>query len=110
MRQNSIIEDGGTEKQSIWAELPSFVERGDDYIDGWKPGEPSGDFTLDFLMGEIFADIAVKHTREIKDPAFVWFVMAAIYFKTTRGLIVMGATEQGFLNRLARLAYVGSLN
>ncbi len=110
MRQNSIIEDGGTEKQSIWAELPSFVKRGDDYIDGWKPGEPSGNFTLDFLMGEIYADIAVKHAREIKDPAFVWFVMAAIYFKTARGLIVMGATEQGFLNRLARLAYVGSLN
>jgi hypothetical protein len=74
------------------------------------PPKPSGDFTLDFLMGEIYADIAVKHAREIKDPAFVWFVMAAIYFKTARGLIVMGATEQGFLNRLARLAYVGSLN
>jgi hypothetical protein len=37
-------------------------------------------------------------------------VMAAIYFKTTRGLIRMGETEQGFLNRIARLAYVGSLN
>jgi hypothetical protein len=95
---------------AIWAELPLFVELGDDYIDGWKPGEPSGDFTLDFLMGEIYADIAVKYAREIRDPAFVWFVMAAIYFKTARGLIVMGATEQGFLNRLARLAYVGSLN
>jgi hypothetical protein len=35
---------------------------------------------------------------------------AAIYFKTTRGLIVMGGVEQGFLNRLARLAYVGSLS
>ena len=83
---------------------------GDDYIDGWKPARAIGDVDLDFLMGEIYADIAVKHAREIKDPAFVWFVMAAIYFKTARGLIVMGATEQGFLNRLARLAYVGSLN
>ena len=106
----STIMDGGGEKQSIWAELPSFVERGDDYIDGWKPGEPSGDFILDFLLGEIYADIAVKHAREIKDPAFVGFVMAAIYFKTARGLIVMGGCEQGFLGRVARLAYVGSLN
>ncbi len=37
-------------------------------------------------------------------------VQAAIYFKTTRGLVVMGGIEQGFLNRLARLAYVGSLS
>jgi hypothetical protein len=95
---------------AIWAELPSFVELGDDYIDGWKPAPAIGDDDLDTLMGEFYADIAVKHAREIKDPGFVWFVMAAIYFKTARGLIVMGATEQGFLNRLARLAYVGSLN
>jgi hypothetical protein len=95
---------------AIWAELPLFVERGDDYIDGWKPGEPSGDFTLDFLLGEIYADIAVKHAREIRDPSFIAFVMAAIYFKTARGLIVMGGCEQGFLGRVARLAYVGSTN
>lgn len=37
-------------------------------------------------------------------------VIDRLNFKTARGLIVMGATEQGFLNRLARLAYVGSLN
>jgi hypothetical protein len=72
--------------------------------------EPSGDFTLDFLMGEIYADIAVKHARAIEDSVFVGFVMAAIYFKTARGPIVMGGCEQSFLGRVARLAYVGSLN
>jgi predicted TIM-barrel enzyme len=107
---NSIIEDDSAEKQSIWAELPSFVERGDGFIDGWKPAPAIGDDDLDKLMGELYADIAVRHARQIQDPAFVGMVLAAIYFKTTRGLIVMGATEQGFLNRLARLAYVGSLN
>jgi hypothetical protein len=107
---NSSIEDGGTEKQSIWAALPSFVERGDGYIDGWKPPEPVGDDGMDRMLGELFADIAIRYAREIKDPAFVSMVMAAIYFKTTRGLIKMGATEQGFLTRLARLAYVGSLS
>ena len=106
----SIIEDHSFEKQSIWPELPSFVERGDGYIDGWKPSEPSGDASLDTLLGELYADIAVKYAREVRDPAFVGMVMAAIYFKTTRGLIRMGETEQGFLNRIARLAYVGSLN
>jgi hypothetical protein len=107
---DSTIGDYRDEKQSLWAELPSFVERGDGYIDGWKPAPPIGDDDLDTLMGELYADIAVRHARQIRDPAFVGMVLAAIYFKTTRGLIAMGATEQGFLMRLARLAYVGSLN
>jgi hypothetical protein len=109
MRQSSIDHDGGG-KQSIWAELPSFVERGDGYIDGWKPAEPAGDDDLDRLLGELYADAAVKYAREIRDPAFVGMVMAAIYFKTTRGHIKMGAIEQGFLNRISRLAHVGSLS
>ncbi len=107
---NGSIDDADAGQQSIWADLPAFVERGSDYFDGWKPGEPSGDVGLDTLLGEIYADIAVRHARAVHDPAFVGMVMAAIYFKTTRGLIKMGATEQGFLTRIARLAYVGSLN
>jgi hypothetical protein len=106
----SILADGDTEKQSIWAELPSFVECGDGYFDGWKPPEPVGDEEFDRMLGELLAEVAVKYAREIKDPTFVGMVMAAIYFKTSHGLIKMGATEQGFLNRLARLAYVGSTN
>jgi hypothetical protein len=82
----------------------------DGYIDGWKPGEPTGDYVLDFMTGVLYADIAVKHARQIKDPAFVGFVLATIYFKATRRLIEMGGREQGFLDRLARLAYAGSLN
>jgi hypothetical protein len=98
------------ENPAAWTELPAFVERGPDYFDGWKPPEPVGDEYMDGLLGELFADAAVRYAREIRDPAFVGMVMAAIYFKTTRGLIKMGATEQGFLRRVARLAYVGSLN
>jgi hypothetical protein len=107
---NSTINDGVRGKQTIWGDLPVFVECGDGYVDGWKPAEPTGDYDMDTLLGEIYADIAIKHAREVRDPAFVGMVMAAIYFKTTRGLIRMGATEQGFLNRIARLAYVGSLS
>lgn len=111
------IDDDATGKQSIsgenpaiWAELPIFVERGPDYFDGWKPAEPTGDDATDRLLGEIYADIAIKHARAVRDPAFVTMVMAAIYFKTARRLIRMGQTEQGFLDRIARLAYVGSTN
>jgi hypothetical protein len=49
---DSTIGDYRDEKQSVWAELPSFVERGDGYIDGWKPAPPIGDDDLDTLMGE----------------------------------------------------------
>jgi hypothetical protein len=79
-------------------------------FDGWKPPEPVGDEEFDRILGELFADVAVRYAREIKDPAFIGMVMAAIYFKTARGLIKMGPTEQGFLFRIARLSYVGSLN
>ena len=50
---NGTIDDAEAGQQSIWAELPSFVERGSGYIDGWKPSEPTGDFDLDFLTGEL---------------------------------------------------------
>jgi hypothetical protein len=60
-------------------------------------------YALDFMTGELYADIAVRHARQIKDPAFIAMV-------PTRGLTAMGGVEQGFLNRLARLAYVGSLS
>jgi hypothetical protein len=108
---NSTIDDDcGLRQPFDVVELPAFMEWGEGYIDGWKPGEPTGDYALDFMTGELYADIAVKHARQIKDPAFVGLVLATIYFKATRRLIEMGGREQGFLDRLARLAYAGSLN
>jgi hypothetical protein len=106
----NTIADDSPGKQPAYSELPAFVERGDGYIDGWKPPEPWGDAVLDTMLGELYADIAVKHARAVQDPAFIGLVLATIYFKTTRGLIRMGETEQGFLIRIARLAYAGSLN
>lgn len=109
MNGNTIDDDGGAQ-QSVWAGLPVFVDHGADYIDGWKPAQPIGDAALDFMTGELYADIAVKHARHVKDQKFIGFVLAAIYFKTTRGIIQMGDIEQGFLDRLARFAYAGSMN
>jgi hypothetical protein len=107
---NASIDDDGRGKQSIWGDLPSFVERGPVLYRRVEAGRTAGHDDLDRLLGELYADAAVKYAREIKDPAFVGMVMAAIYFKTTRGHIKMGSTEQGFLSRIARLAYVGSLS
>lgn len=104
------IDDGALEKQAVWTDLPVFVVLTDDEIDGWKPPDPTGDDDMDHLLGGFYADIAVRHARAIKDPAFITMVMAAIYYKTSRGLIPMGQTEQGFLSRLAKLSYLGSLN
>lgn len=98
-----------SESPAIWTELPAFVDRGPDYFDGWKPAEPTGDDDMDRMLGEIYADVAVRYARAVRDPGFVAVVMAAIYFKAARGMIRMGETEQAFLNRIARLAYVGSL-
>ena len=65
---------------------------------------------LNFLLGELYADIAVRHARAVNNPDFIGMIMAAIFFKTAHGLIRMGDTEQAFLNRIAKLAYVGSLS
>lgn len=73
----------------------------------------------------IIASLALQHgcpidtirhpltrTGSAGDPlvAFVGLVLATIYFKAARRLIEMGGREQGFLDRLVRLAYAGSLN
>jgi ubiquinone/menaquinone biosynthesis C-methylase UbiE len=56
------------------------------------------------------AKAVAEMARVVRPRGQIAMVQAAIYFKTTRGLIAMGGVEQGFLNRLARLAYVGSLS
>jgi hypothetical protein len=105
-RRQSVAGDN----PAVWAELPFFVESGPGYYDCWRVGDPSGDNDMDRMLGELYADIAVRYARAVRNPAFVAAVMSTIYFKTARGLIPMGATERAFLSRIAGLAYVGSLN
>ena len=106
LRQKPVAGDN----PAIWTELPPFVEHRPGYFDGWTPGEATGDDDMDRMLGELYADIAIRHARAVNNPDFIGMVMAAIYFKTARGLIKMGETERGFLNRIARLAYVGALS
>jgi hypothetical protein len=65
---------------------------------------------LERIMGEIYADLAMRHAREIRQPDFISMVMAAIFYKTTHGFIRMGSLEQGFIGRISQLSYLGSLN
>ena len=91
--------------------MPCFMEQGPNYIDGWKPpGEVCGDYDLDFMTGEIYADIAVQYARKIKDHKVLGLIISTIQSKALRGQLVIGGLECGFFDRLGRLAYVGSLN
>jgi hypothetical protein len=99
--------------EALNIEPPCFVSMGPDYYDGWNPPSDARSPAhpdLEELVGEFYADIAVAHARKIGQYAFITMVMAAIFYKTTHGHIRMGALEQGFLGRIGRLAYVGSLN
>lgn len=104
------IDQGRDLQQPDSGTLPPFVTIGPRHADGWKVPEATGDYELDFALGGIYAEMAVKHARAINNPAFVSFVMASIYYKAVSGRIRIGGTEQGFLNRVARLATAGVLH
>jgi len=86
------------------------VERAPGYFDGWNPPAPVGDADMDRHLGQLYADIALRYARAIRKPEFIGLVMSTIFYKTATGLIRMGDTEQAFLDRLARVAYCGSLD
>lgn len=109
MRQSSIDDDCGI-RQTPAIEMPCFMEQGPGFIDGWKPAEPLGDFDLDYLTGQAYAEMAVKYARQIKDHKVLGFIIATIQTKALRGQLTVGGTEQGFFDRLARMAYAGSTN
>ena len=56
-------------------------------------------------MGEACADLAIEFARELKQPDFVEFVLAAIVRNGE-----LGGTELGFLQRIGSYAYAGSHN
>ena len=105
---NSSIDDDCGIRQT--PEMPCFMEQGLGYVDGWKPSEPLGDHDLDFVAGQLYADMAVKYARSIKDPTVLGFIIASIQSKALRRQLTIGGTEHGFFDRLCRLAYAGHLN
>lgn len=110
MRNDSIDEDFGF-RQTPAIDIPCFMEQGPAHIDGWKPpSEPWGDYDLDFMTGELYADMAVQYARRIKDHKVLGLIIATIQTKVLSGQLAIGGTEQGFFDRLTRLAYAGSMN
>ena len=52
----------------------------------------------------------IRYARFKKDPAWIAFILATIHYKTRRGLLTLGSIEGGFFARIAKLAYLGSMN
>lgn len=89
-------------------ELPCFMEiREDGSIDGWKPGPSSGDMATDFYAGELYADMAMEHALEVRNARAITFIIASMNCKAWSREINYGGYEQGFLDRIAQLAYAG---
>lgn len=107
---NPLAEDKSGEQTFNGMVLPSFMKNAGHKVDGWVPAPSSGDEACDFVLGEIYADMAVMHAREQNDPGAISFILGCIACKFARGEIEYGGIEKGFTDRIARLACVGALN
>jgi hypothetical protein len=120
----SYLPDSGPSNEkstplSVFANYPCFVKPlvcSDNpelvnYIDFWVV-EPLGDWDLDTEIGEQYADLAVMHAKVLRQPEFVACVLAFINYKARHGLLPAQseAVVHGFFRRLAKLAYLGSMN
>jgi hypothetical protein len=97
--------------------LPSFCKpafkEGDAslvaYIDGWAV-EPTGDTPTDVAAGRAYAEEAIEYARTIGSPAFIAFVLSQIVDKAVMSGKSAPLIEYGFYQRLAQIAFCGSLN
>jgi hypothetical protein len=113
--------DGFPIKQ--FGELPEFCEpnfkEGDPstmiFMEGWKV-RSTGDAIADRELGRRYAEMAVAYARKTGSPAFVSFVLGEINLRAALNNISDGsasstlAIEYGFFERLAQIAFCGSLN
>ena len=66
---------------------------------------------MDWETGRRYADLTVAYARKTRSPAFIAFVLDAIQLKTVvNGNIAISSIEYGFFQRIAQIAYCGSLN
>lgn len=101
---DTITDDFASEHPPFMRELPSG------WTDFWCPDYASTDHGLNLTLGELYADMAVRHAREKADPMALELVMTVIKHKAIKGEITIGPIEIGFFHRIAQLAYVGSLS
>jgi hypothetical protein len=80
------------------------------YIDGWEV-QPTGDTVADLETGRKYAEMTVAYARKTRSPAFITFVFDSIQFKTAiDGVKAVSAIEYGFFQRIAQIAFCGSMN
>jgi hypothetical protein len=80
------------------------------YLDGWEV-KPTGDAKKDQETGRQYAEEAVVYARQTRSPAFISFVLDAINLKTVMNdANPLSVIELAFFDRLAQIAYVGSMN
>jgi hypothetical protein len=93
-------------KPSLSEDNPSVMT----YLDGWEV-KPTGDATIDAETGRRYAEATVSYARLTGSPAFISFVLDAINLKTAiTQANPLTAIEIAFFDRLAQIAYVGSMN
>lgn len=97
--------------------LPSFirpvlspdVSGGVAYWDSWVV-ESTGDPGIDVRLGAAYADSAIRFARAINQPNIVAAVLLGVTDKVRRGDDATRYINMGFLERIARVAFVGSCN
>ena len=93
-------------KPSLREDNPSIMT----YLDGWEV-KPTGQPKADAETGRRYAEEAVSYARQTGSPAFISFVLDAINLKTVMSQAnPLSVIELAFFDRLAQIAYVGSMN
>lgn len=96
--------------------LPPYVRRrpeieDESRIDAWDSWvvETTGDDQTDYRLGSQYADIAVELALIQQSPAAITLPLSSMYLKQTHGMILAGAIERGFVDRVAQLACRGAV-
>lgn len=113
--------DGYPIKQ--FGELPDFcaptLKEGDPstmiFMEGWNV-RSTGDPIADRALGRRYAEMAVAYARKTGSPAFISFVLGEINLRVALNTVLdesasgKFAIEYGFFERVAQVAFCGSMN
>jgi hypothetical protein len=79
------------------------------FLANWGVPDELNDPELDRITGELYADIAVRYAEQGNSGA-IGFIHATIIHKASTGRLVPGQIERWFFDRIAQIAYCGSMN
>jgi hypothetical protein len=72
--------------------------------------QATGDFAADTETGRRYAELAVAYARSKNSGSFIELVLSDINIKTLIDETPLSGIEYGFFNRIAQIAYCGSMN